>query len=85
MPGRSGSLDMNRNSPGDSPSRESPATLNSGRQRSEHTRALARNTVPEMTARRNDKLHWACAKDVERRKFLWKRKEKGADMRHSLQ
>ena len=35
MPGRSGSLDMNRNSPGDSPSRESPATLNSGRQRSE--------------------------------------------------
>lgn len=33
-PGTS-SLDMNRNSPGDSPSRKSPATLNSGRQRLE--------------------------------------------------
>jgi hypothetical protein len=37
-----------------------------------HTRALARNTLPEMGGGCNGKLHRPCAKDVERGKFLWK-------------
>jgi hypothetical protein len=67
---------MNRNSPSDSPSRESPATLNFGRQRSETSALWLPITVPEGWGERNGKLHQRCAKGVERRKFLWKSMEK---------
>jgi len=73
----SGPLDMNRKSPGDSPSRESPATLNSGPAAlGKHSRALARNTLPEGMYERNIKVLLPCANRVERRNFLWKGKEK---------